>query len=231
MLHTRDTQWWWQEASSSSSLFIFKYRFFQYLCYKARKFHEVTTNLPCVTVIRRHRGELKWNLHDAWQCGQWPVPHVHHVFVFELSLKLLVVFLKDEDKLWVKEEDVVIVISEQVCLHNVQHLSTEIHWHVSGANCCLPVHRLHTDVMMWSTMLGWKKSKNNKWREAGSRVRSEGVQRRHSCGCCRSGFKDSLGLVWLHWNSSPWDFTLWFHGMCVGVKMGDINRRAISTGI
>lgn len=114
------------------------------------------------TCLRHYHSQIqRWvEMKPPWcmtTCGLWPVPHVHHVFVFELSLKLLVVFLKDEDKFWVKEEDVVTVISEQVCLHNLQHLSTEIHWHVSGANCCLPVHRLHTDVMMWSTMLGWIK--------------------------------------------------------------------------
>lgn len=63
---------------------------------------------------------------------------------------------------------------------------------------------------------------------AGSRVCSEGAQRRYSCGCCHSGFKGGAQfLVWLRWNSSPWDFTLWFHGTCVGVQLGDINR---STG-
>lgn len=126
------------------------------------------------------------------------------------------------------------VISEQsnLCLHNVQHLSTEIHSHVRSTNCCqthgcLSVHRAHTDVKHDVEL---KKSKNNNWGEAGSRVCTEGVQRRHSCGCWSSGFKEPLILVWLYSNSSPWDFTLWFHGMGVGVKMGDINRCAISTG-
>lgn len=38
-------------------------------------------------------------------------------------------------------------------------------------------------------------------------------------------------LVWLHWNSSPWDSTLWFQGTCVGVQLGDINRSMGSAGM
>lgn len=56
---------------SSSSLFIFKYRFFQYLCYKARKCHEVTTNLPASlsfvdTEVSRNETSM---MHD----NMWPV--------------------------------------------------------------------------------------------------------------------------------------------------------------
>lgn len=39
------------------------------------------------------------------------------------------------------------------------------------------------------------------------------------------------GLVWHRANSSPWDFTLWFHRTCVGVQLGDINRSMGSAGM
>lgn len=61
---------------------------------------------------------------------------------------------------------------------------------------------------------GWeeeKKSTNKTRGAAGSNVCTEAARRTHSCGCCSPGFKDSLILVWLHSNSAPWDFTLWFH--------------------
>lgn len=66
------------------------------------------SNPLCITVIQRHRGELKWNRYVAWQhVVSGDFQRVCHVLVFELSLRPLIVFMKGEGKLWVKEEDVV----------------------------------------------------------------------------------------------------------------------------
>lgn len=142
---------------SSSSLFICEYQFLQCLCYKNSKFHEVTTNLLCVTVIQRHRGELKWNPHVAWQhvvSGEFQC--VRHVFMFKLSLKLLIVFMKDEGKLWVKEED---VVTSHFWTILFAPRATPFLQKFTGMSAVQTVVSLSTctDVMMWSTMLGWKK--------------------------------------------------------------------------
>lgn len=83
-------------------------------------------------------------------------------------------------------------------------------------NSLLAVHSLFG----WHALKWWgrkkkssraEKSANKTRGAAGSSVCTKAVRRRHSCGCCSPGFKDSVILVWLHSNSAPWDFTLWFH--------------------
>lgn len=170
---------------------------------KTECFMRSAENLLCITVIQRHRRELKWNHHVAWQhVVSGDFQRVCHVFVFELSLRPLTVFMKGEGKLCVKEED---VVTSHFWTSLFAPRATPFYRNSLACQQC-KLLSVGPHALMWSTVQGRKnkkKSTNNKWREAGSRVFSEGVQRRHSCGCCCSGFKDSLSLVWLHWNSSP----------------------------
>lgn len=92
-----------------------------------------------------------------------------------------------------------------------------------------------------------KRTQSHKYRAVSSaatrrRRRSEGRRRKQSLlrRCAQEIFMWLLPLrhqrrcsvlVWHCSNSSPWDFTLWFHRTCVGVQLGDINRSMGSAGM
>lgn len=118
------------------------------------------SNPLCITVIQRHRGELNETamLHGSmWSVATSSVFAMCWCLSSALGRSLCLWRVRanceSRKRMWWQ------VISEQVCLHHVQHLSTEIHWHVSSANCCQSVHMLWCDDVKHSA--GLKKQNNN----------------------------------------------------------------------